>query len=160
MAAQREPQIVRDLAKQLAEVAALPVQREKAEMWRRLNRLDPVRPMVWLMMPNDAPWAATGVDDLLECTDPFLRRQEQYLRRQLYQWEYQAADLVFDDLIPCHLTIHDTEYGIEAQYQHPDHSFGASHFVPVMTEEAGRDRIRMPQISVDWEETERRYQRL
>ncbi len=158
MMTQREVQVVRGLAAQLADVASLPIQREKAELWRRLNRLEPVRPMVWLMMSNDAPWAATGVDDLLQCTDPFLRGQEQYLRRQLYQWEHQAADLVFDGIIRSPLAIDHSGWGIEAKWERPDHFFGASRFLPVMTED-DLERIAMPEIHVDWEETERHYQR-
>ncbi len=46
-------------------------------MWRRMNRLDPVRPMVWLQMLEDSAWPDTGINDTLQCTDPFLRRQEQ-----------------------------------------------------------------------------------
>lgn len=39
-----EKRILQDLGRELAEVAALPVQREKAELWKRLNALDSVRP--------------------------------------------------------------------------------------------------------------------
>ena len=39
--------ILRDLARQVAEIARLPVHAEKAELWRKLNDLESVRPMVW-----------------------------------------------------------------------------------------------------------------
>ena len=35
--------ILRKLAEELAAIADLPIQRQKADMWRRLNRLDPVK---------------------------------------------------------------------------------------------------------------------
>ena len=41
---QNDRDILQRLAEQQAEAAALPVQRQKAEMWRRLNDLEPVRP--------------------------------------------------------------------------------------------------------------------
>ena len=52
----RDVGIVREVASRVAEVAALPVQQETAELWRRLNRLDPVRPMVVMQMLADSPW--------------------------------------------------------------------------------------------------------
>lgn len=41
-------EIIRHLAAEVAEIAALPVQEEKRRMWRRLNGLKPVRPMVMI----------------------------------------------------------------------------------------------------------------
>ena len=45
--------VLRRLAEQVASIASLPVHREKAELWRRVNDLEPVRPMVWI---NESPW--------------------------------------------------------------------------------------------------------
>ena len=154
----RERDVVRGLAQQVAAVAALPAQQETAELWRRLNRLDPVRPMVVLQMLEDSAWPDTGIEDTLTCTDPFLRRQELVLRRLLYQWQYQAGDMVIDDVVPVPIAVHSTGFGVEAKFEHPDHSFGASRFLPVLVEEADAEQLRLPEVSVDWEETERRCQ--
>ena len=43
-------------------VAALPVHREKAGLWRKLNDLQSARPMVWI---NEIPWHEMNVDDEL-----------------------------------------------------------------------------------------------
>lgn len=75
-----ERAVVRDLAKRIAEIAALPIQLEKAELWRRLARLEPVRPMVMLQMREDSAWPDTGIMGTLVCCDPFMRRQELVLR--------------------------------------------------------------------------------
>jgi hypothetical protein len=39
----------------------------------------------------------------------------------------------------------------------PDHYFGAARFDPVMTSEADIERIQIPQVSIDWTETERLF---
>jgi hypothetical protein len=158
-AADRERAIVRALAEKLAGIAALPVQQEKAEMWRRLNRLDPVRPMVWLQMMEDSAWPDTGIQNELECADPFYRRQELALRRLLYQWEYQAGDMVFEAVSHVPIALRDAGFGVDAKRDEPDHWFGAARFVPTIVDEADIEKIKVPQISVDREETERRYQR-
>ena len=154
----RERAIVRAQAEKLAGIAALPMQQEKAEMWRRLNRLDPVRPMVWLQMAEDSAWPDTGIADTLECTHPFLRRQELVLSRLLYQWEHQAGDMVFEPVMHVPIAILDSGFGIEVKAERPDHWFGASRYLGVIVSEDDIEKIQTPQVSVDWGETERRYQ--
>ena len=41
-----EREVLRGLVAELAQIAALPIHREKAELWRRLNDLETARPMV------------------------------------------------------------------------------------------------------------------
>ncbi len=150
-----ERALVRDLAKRIAEIAALPVQKEKADLWRRLNRLEPVRPMVMLQMLEDSAWPDTGIHDVLQCADPFLRRQELVLRRLLYQWEHQAGDMVIDTVVAVPYIVSDTGIGLAAKSDQPDHWFGAARFVPVIVEEEDAERIRLPEVTVDHAATER-----
>ncbi|MCJ7752665.1 MAG: hypothetical protein MUQ65_16520, partial [Armatimonadetes bacterium] len=154
----RERDTVRALATRVAEIAALPIQFEKAELWRRLNRLDPVRPMVMLQMLEDSAWPDTRVEDTLQCADPFLRRQELVLSRLLYQWEHQAGDMVIDTVIPVPYVVSDTGIGLETKSEQPDHWFGASRFLPVIASEEDAEKIRLPLVTVDQESTDRLYQ--
>jgi hypothetical protein len=41
------------LSEKWAEIAALPVHRERSELWQKLNNLESERPMVWI---NEIPW--------------------------------------------------------------------------------------------------------
>jgi hypothetical protein len=72
---EKDRTLVRDLAKQVAAIASLPIHKEKAELWRRLNRLDPVRPLV--MLQNGA-WNETLDDSEAQCSDDFCRRIGQH----------------------------------------------------------------------------------
>jgi hypothetical protein len=44
--------MLRELGRRKAEIGHLPVQKERFALWRRLNRLEPVRPLVWI---NEVP---------------------------------------------------------------------------------------------------------
>ena len=88
--------IVRELARQVADVAHLPVQDTKRAMWTRLNRLEPVRPMVWI---NELPWHELNQDLQCEAADEFCRGQEYALRRTLYLWEHFRCDMVVDPVV-------------------------------------------------------------
>jgi hypothetical protein len=66
-------QSLRELGKEVAESGSLPVQEEKKQLWSRLNRLKPTRPLVWL---NDICWHELDVEGELRlrtstpfCTD-------------------------------------------------------------------------------------------
>jgi hypothetical protein len=103
--------ILRQLTEQQAEIASLGMQKEKAEMWRRLNQLEPVRPMVWI---NEIPWHEMNVTDelTLQTSDPWARKIELGLRRLLYQWKHMPGDMIVNDYLSCPLVIRSTGIGI------------------------------------------------
>ena len=107
----KDKDILRRLAEQQAEIAALPVHQEKAEMWRRLNQLEPVRPMVWI---NEIPWHEMDVDGelTLQTTDPWAQEIEKGLRRLIYQWTHLPADMIVDDYLSCPSVVHGAFSGI------------------------------------------------
>lgn len=152
-------QILRELGKAYAEAAALPVHAEKADMWRRLNRLEPVRPLVWI---NEVPWHEMNVEDelTLRCADPFCRPWESHLRMTLYQWRHFPGDMVLDPVLYSPYLFSDTGYGLEQQTRSSGMERGAVDFVPIITTLDDVDKIRTPEITPDWEATERDYVRL
>ena len=83
---QKDRAVIRELAKEIAEIAALPVQEEKRALWRALNGLKPKRPMV---MIDQVCWEEIDYDNslTLRCEGPELRGYENTLRRTLFQWK-------------------------------------------------------------------------
>ena len=84
-ASERDRQLVRDLAKRMAEAAALPIQQEKIRLWKRLNSLRPERPMVLLNPQNG--WVDLVREQDLRCESPELRDMELNLRQTLFRHE-------------------------------------------------------------------------
>jgi hypothetical protein len=157
--------VVRDLARRVAEIAALPVQREKRELWTRLNRLGRVRPLIHVQAIDWNIWEELIPNETLLTTDRFCRNQELELRKRIYCWEHLRDDRVVDDVVVCPLAIRgdaeSTGFGIKAALHRPEEPSGAYAFVPVIVEESDIDKIRIdPQVSVDWADTERRYDAL
>ena len=78
----QETDALRRLAGALAEIAALPVQNQKRALWRRLNRLEKVRPLVWI---SEVCWEQiTGPEMEMQVqSDPFLRGIEWSMRASL-----------------------------------------------------------------------------
>jgi hypothetical protein len=107
----RDVDVLRRLAGALAEIAALPVHQEKARLWRKLNDLESVRPMVWI---NEIPWHEMDVNGELTLASehPWARDQERELRRALYQWRHMPGDMIVSPCLACPLAIHSTDFGI------------------------------------------------
>ena len=94
----RDRDILRELASQVAEIAALPIQQEKIALWKALNGLKPARPMVML---GSVPWHEMDVDGELtvQSEDDFCRGIETELRRTLYSWKHMPADMVVEPVV-------------------------------------------------------------
>ena len=107
---------VRGLAARVAELAALPVQRERIREWEALNGLRPERPMAML---DEIPWhelAAPGVlaaEELAtQSTHPFARDVETRLRRELYCWNHMRVDMVVEPYLDIKKAINRPGWGL------------------------------------------------
>ena len=111
--------VVRELAAQLAEIAALPVQAERDREWQALNDLRPERPMA---MIDEVPWhefsrpGVLAAEELaVTSTDPFTRELEARLRRELYRWRHMRVDMVVRPYLDFGKAIRTTGWGLGIQ---------------------------------------------
>jgi hypothetical protein len=152
---ERDLRIVRELARRKAELASLPVQKQTFEMWRRLNCLEPVRPMVFI---NELPWHELGPEIQSQSTDPSCRWIESALRGELYQWDHMRWDMVIEPVFYTPFAYRDTGFGLQAELDRSPQALGAAAFKPILNGEKDVEKIQLPTIAPDWETTERTYQ--
>lgn len=150
--------IIRRLAAQVADVSSLPVQEEKRALWRKLNALEPVRPMV---MIDQVCWnEAEGEELALRCTDPECRSYETWLRRTLYQWKHFPVDMVVEPFVRVPKAIHNSEFGITVEEDvvatDPANDVVGHRYINQFQTEEDLDKIQTPVITHDAAETERR----
>ena len=153
--------VLRRLAGQLAEIAALPVHPEKARLWQKLNDLDSLRPMVWI---NEICWHEMDVDGELTLVSehPWARDQERDLRRTLYQWRHLPGDMVVNDYLACPLALHSTDFGImeDVDVVRTDATSDvvSRHFKIQIRDFADLEKIRMPVVTHNEAATSFRYE--
>ena len=153
----KDQAILRKLAEETADIAALPVHKEKAELWRRLNDRDSVRPMVWV---TEIPWHEMNFNDelTLRCEHEFAREQERSLRRQLYQWHHIPSDMIINDYITCPLAIRSTTLGIAEEVDvvrtDAENDVVSRHFHKQIYNFADLDKIKLPKLVHDEQQTE------
>jgi hypothetical protein len=159
----RDRDVLHRLAERQAEIAALPAQRERAELWRRLNQLEPTRPLVWI---NEIPWHEMNVDDelTLQTVDPWCRKVETRLRRRLYQWDHLRGDMVVSDYLASPLAIHSTGFGIreDVDVVRTDAASDvvSRRFHRQIVEPEDVEKIKMPRVTHDEAASEETYQRM
>jgi len=151
--------ILRELAAQVAEIAALPVQEEKRALWRKLNALKPDRPMV---MIDQVCWNEMNVDGALtlQCEDAECRGYEVFLRRTLLQWRLFPVDMVVEPFVRVPRAVSNTGFGVDREEDvavtDPTSSVVGHRFLNQFETEDDLEKIQTPQVSHDPVETERR----
>lgn len=104
---------LRELAKQVREIADLPIQQTNRRLWEAVNDLRMIRPVLHV---RDAPLYTLKYEDELttQIEDPFLQRLEMDLLLRLYEWKHMRVDRVIEPTIKCPCVITDTGFGISA----------------------------------------------
>jgi len=157
----KDKEILRRLAGELAGIAALPVHKEKARLWRKLNDRESERPMVWI---NEICWHEMDVDDelRLRTEHPWAQEQEGELRRTLYQWRHLPGDMIVSDFLACPLAIHSTGFGIvedvDIATTDPAADVVSRHFHTQIRDFPDLEKIRMPVVTHNELATELYYQ--
>lgn len=158
---EKDEEILRQLASEIAEIAMLPIQKEKARLWQKLNDLQSERPMVWI---NEICWNEMNVDGelTLTCEHQWAHDQERELRRTLYQWRHLPGDMVIDDFLTAPLLFHSTDFGIvenvDIEKTDEGNDVVSRHFHAQIKDFDDLEKIKMPQVSHDTKTTELHYQ--
>ncbi len=147
--------VVRELAKRYAEIAALPRQKETIDGWRRLNGLKQTRPMVRIdQLPwHELPW---GGDRMVNC-EGLLKQVEQRLRMTLYVWENFKADMVILPYFGIGKTVRNDRLGPAAQVERMGLS---QHFAEQLATVEDVEALQTPVIEVDPAGDQRRLEEM
>ena len=106
-----EKSVLQRLGNKIAEIGSLPIHKEKALLWGKMNDLKQERPLVWI---NEIPWHEMNVNDelTLRTSHPWARELETNLRRTIYQWEHMPCDMIVNDYLDCPIVYKTTDFGI------------------------------------------------
>jgi len=151
-----EKALLRDLAKRVRDIAALPVMDERRQLWKRHNALDPVRPMI-LVFPEGS-WVELMPGSALECEDEQARRWERELRRRIYYHEHLHDDTVIEDELVVSKVVRSSGWGLEPRHTHSPEDRGAWGFDPVLQGPDDLAKLRLPEITYDEDATRRNLQ--
>ena len=106
-----EKSILKELSEKYMEIATNPIQRQKLELWKSLNRMEMQRPMVVI---DQLPWVELNNKGDLTCviSNPFWAKVEFWLRSTIYKWEHFPVDMVIEPFVPIPREVNLSGYGI------------------------------------------------
>lgn len=150
---EKEKFLLRKLAEQVAELAARPVEQEKARLWTSHNDLDNQRPMIFCDPENG--WNEIITQDTILCTSPLLRVWEMHLRKEIHWAGQFRDDKVIEPYfnIPYHYS--DSGYGLEEKSVSGGEGGSFKYVHPITDYDEQIQLLRIPEISVDRKETDR-----
>lgn len=148
---QSDRQIFRSITKQYSEVAFLDIHKKTMEDWKKLNSLNPDRPMITI---DQIPWHEMNVNDelTLKCEDTLLKSLEWNMRSELYKWKYFPCDMAFFPFLQVPKIYSDTGIGIEKETTSDDkqHEDAQTHlYLDQLSDEAALDKLHNPTILFD-----------
>ncbi|HPM84016.1 MAG TPA: hypothetical protein PLF81_25090 [Candidatus Anammoximicrobium sp.] len=152
MISQEDRDIIRVLAAQWMEFAALPVMQERKRLWKAVHDLRAERPVILF----ETAWIEGYVaEEEILCEDPFLRSVEQNMRVTLRQAEEVGDDIVVEPHYRLGWKMQFSDYGVPVEIRSaicPEKSIAYSFSFPIAVPE-DIAKLRPRTIAVDREKT-------
>jgi len=156
--------ILRELAHRHAEIAALPIQEEKRNLWSDHFSLKPTRIPIIAGFGMHNVWCREVFGDAnMKCEDPFFRDYERLFRMWLFQ--HDTGDDTIQQpwvplRVPCKITGHGL-WGVDESMRRPDGPDGsASAYKPALTSWDDMSKLRMIHHELDEEAGSRNLDKL
>lgn len=158
----KETARLQELAKQIREIAELPIQENNRKLWTAVNDLRMIRPVIHV---RDYPHYLIRYGDELTTTieDEFLKKIELDLLIRIYEWKHLRCDRVVEPTVQCQVIFKDSGFGIEASGGDRSNFIEggvyneAKHFESQIICEEDLKKIKTPVVEYGKEETMRRY---
>ena len=106
-----------------------------------------IRPVVLI---DELPWSEMNIDNelTLQCTDPYLREIEWFLRSNIYKNKYMPADMIVSPYIPIRKVIHSTGIGISVEEEilptDKDNSIVSHKYRDILQTEEDLEKLQFP----------------
>lgn len=152
-------QILRELAKQYAEISQLPQQKTNMNNWRALHSLKPVKPM---MIVSQIVWGEiNSCDELtMKCSDDLCRTLEWQMREAIFRWNRFPFDMVVPGYLKIDKRIISTGISLSTQIEsETGYDSAQTHlYRDQIADEAALEAYKTPVIKYDRKSTEKQLE--
>jgi len=148
--------VIRELARQYADLAAQPIQAQRRRWWDDHHSLKPAPVLVLATFGMWNVWCREFFGDAtLKCQDPFLRDHERSLRMLIFQ-DSVGDDFILEPWITQRAAVRGQWgqlWGLQEQFIHSAETGGAWKFNPAIREWSDLDRIQPTPHAIDENQT-------
>ena len=105
--------ILQGLAREVAELAARPIEQEKRALWLKHNALEPTRPVIFCDPENG--WNEIFPPESLQCQGDLARMWEFHLRKEVFWGQEMCDDRVIEPTFDVAHVFTTTGWGLEVE---------------------------------------------
>jgi hypothetical protein len=146
-----DQQILRSLAGRVAELASRDIEREKADLWRRHNALEPTRPVVFCDPENG--WNEIITPEEIVCEGQLARSWETHLRKEIFWADSMGDDKVVEPVLRVRHVYTESDWGMHERITRSE-AQGSYKWDPPLKSYDLLDKLHFPTIEVDHEASE------
>jgi len=146
----KDKEILQDLAAKIVDLSSRPQEAQKKSLWYRHNRLEPCRPLFFCDPENG--WIEIIPLNDLKCETRLGKRWEMKLRKVIFSGEKMLDDRVIEPLFEIPYISSMTDWGMSFQI-HGGQDGGAYVWDAPLKDYRDKDKLRFPQITVDYQKT-------
>ncbi|MCC8167200.1 MAG: hypothetical protein LIQ31_13925 [Planctomycetes bacterium] len=150
---QEEETVLRELARQVADLAARPIENEKRKLWTAHNDLHPIRPVSYMHPENG--WNEIITQDQILSNHPLARVWEMRLRKKIYRGNVLKDDKVIEATFPLNHIATDSGWGLREERIGGEHGGAYNWKTPLNDYEEDIPKLRYPDFVIDWDKTNR-----
>jgi hypothetical protein len=149
---EKDRQVLRSLAGRVAKIAARPQEAKKRELWYKHNSLESTRPVIFCDPENG--WNEIITEAQLQCQGELARSWEMTLRKEIFWGEYMGDDRVIEPYFNIPYVYTETDWGMQ-ETKIGGGNGGAYRWESPLKDYGDMDKLRFPQIEVDYQSSER-----
>lgn len=148
-----DQEVLRELANRVAEIAASDENVAKRELWKKHNSLQKTRPLLLV----EYEWTEDIIPKL-KTKSKLAREYELGFRRTIYAQENFHDDAVVEARVDIPLVYTMSDWGLEVKRIESSTPLGAWAYDPPLKDPADFSKLRVPEIEVDEEQTNKNYE--
>ncbi len=147
-----DTEILRDLGRQVAEIAARPIMAERKKLWIAHNKLERTRPV--LLCDPENGWNEIIPESAILCVNSIARHWEDYLRKLVFWGNEMNDDFVVEPLFNVPYVYKDTQWYVAGSGRAPTEKKtaeqGKSYHIETILEDFSQIKdIRKPDLHID-----------
>lgn len=150
----KDRHIIRELAKQVKEIAASKKQEEKKGLWLKHNALEETRPLIFCDPEN--AWYEIIISDQLKCRGNLARIWEFKLLKEIYWAEKIQDDRVIEPNFKVYYIYDESSRGLDVKIIGGEND-GAYRWESSLKDYKDLDKLSFRKINVDFEKTKKLY---
>ena len=143
-----ERSYLRELARRVKEISDRPLWKEKTELWRKMNTLEKVRPLVLCAIPEEA-WHELIPLAHLRIRDSVFSVYEWELKKRTYRWENIRDDVIITDKLYVPISYTLTDWIENRVRPYSGQADRAAQFTPSIVEYNDLKKLRFPELDID-----------